>query len=769
MHGNKFTDRFLYDGILKPSHLCELVGQDSIRAGASGGVTDYIIENAALFDGSTGYLSRTPSAGNRDTWTLSMYVKRSLLSQSTSEILFSARVSNADRFAISYPSTDKFDVYHRTGSVTYSDATSGVFRDIAAWQHIVVAVDTTSATAADRFKAYINGEEITAWSVSSTYPQNADTAVNAAVDHRIGDWSFGWGNTGTFDGYIAYPQFIDGQALSPTDFGETNANGFWIPKAYEGTYGTNGFYLDFSNGANLGEDQSGNGNNWTVNGTITQVQDTPTDSAADGTANYCTLDPLNYKTSGGVGFANGNRQLNPTSGDTSVLGTVGATNTGKRYFEVGCITTSSTNSRSIGITTAKTIVNNNQYTVDGIAYTSINGDLVIDGTLQSYISPADTWGTIGDRMGFAVDFDNSKIYVHEGGTWKGGGDPVAGTGGMSFTVGNDTWLPLFGANNNNLDMDVYFDSADWSHAPTGYDEWSTANVTRNQTGVLADQFAVRKEAGSGIVANIASDRSGWSDWIEIFKRTDAGEATKFRFSDDSSNMILANSTAAATAWVAPSTGTYHGCTMRVGAAYGCFTAQVSHTNGVATNTAHGLTSDTGDFVILMAPDSSSSGWPIVFPSDAGQLDIQSTSAGAATISVDATNATIASSVATGTYRIVVWAADDFKFIGSHVANSNADGPFINTSGKPEWVLAIDAGAAGSETIISSAADSPYNPVGVQHQVRQAAAENTGTYVDFNSNGIKVRTASHPQWQPTESGILCYKEPEPSGAAQLRGQ
>jgi len=166
--------------------------------------------------------------------------------------------------------------------------TTQVFRDFFAWMHLVVAVDTTQATASNRVKMYANGVEITAFS-SATYPSvNYDTAVNLAQEHNIGRNA---GNAGNyFDGYMSDVHFIDGQALDPSRFGKQDADGVWQPISYTGTYGTNGFHLDFadnSTAAALGTDVSGNGNNWTPSGITTddQVTDTPT-------VNYCTLNPL---------------------------------------------------------------------------------------------------------------------------------------------------------------------------------------------------------------------------------------------------------------------------------------------------------------------------------------------------------------------------------------------------------------------------------------------------------------------------------------------
>jgi hypothetical protein len=136
--------------------------------------------------------------------------------------------------------------------------TTQVFRDPSAWYHIVVAIDTTQATAANRVKLYVNGEQVT--SLSTTYPAlNADMPINNTLPHALNGYIVS--GIQYLDGYLTEVNFVDGQALTPSDFGETNEDtGVWQPIEYTGTYGTNGFYLK-----GRGTDNSGNGNNWTEN------------------------------------------------------------------------------------------------------------------------------------------------------------------------------------------------------------------------------------------------------------------------------------------------------------------------------------------------------------------------------------------------------------------------------------------------------------------------------------------------------------------------
>lgn len=201
-----------------------------------------ISRSVRLRSSASAYFSRTPaSAGNRQVWTWSGWVKRGAIG--AAQWLFTADNGSTDttefNFVISSSNTLLVE-----GSLTSWRNTTAVFRDPSAWYHIVIAIDTTQATANNRIRLYVNGSEITAFSTLNNPTQNSDLAVNQAITHYVGIRT---GLTSPFDGYLTEINFIDGQALTPSSFGETNVTtGVWQPKKYAGTYGTNGFYLNFS-------------------------------------------------------------------------------------------------------------------------------------------------------------------------------------------------------------------------------------------------------------------------------------------------------------------------------------------------------------------------------------------------------------------------------------------------------------------------------------------------------------------------------------------
>ena len=265
-----------------------------------GGISQYLINNSLrLRSSASAYLSRTPaSTTNQKTFTISLWVKRGTLGSSTYNTFFYAGANSTYWFQARF-GADSIQVTGTTsgGSTAIDFTTNAVYRDPSSWYHVVIAIDTTQATAANRQFIYVNGVSQTL-TQNTQVAQNTSLAVNQNVIHTIGVLNYATANY--FDGYLAEYNFIDGQALTPTSFGAYNTiSGVWQPIRYTGTYGTNGFYLPFSNTTStttLGYDSSGNSNNWTCNNisltagsTYDAMIDSPTLSAA--ASNYAVMNP----------------------------------------------------------------------------------------------------------------------------------------------------------------------------------------------------------------------------------------------------------------------------------------------------------------------------------------------------------------------------------------------------------------------------------------------------------------------------------------------
>ena len=185
------------------------------------------------------YLNRTPSsASNRKTWTYSTWLKRGQIG--TGDNVFFGVGAGTVEFGAFFKSDNILEVYQYTsGTYNFRYKTDQFFRDSSAWYHIVIAVDTTQGSAGDRVKIYVNGSQITSFSTNTNPSQNFDTQVNLDTPHKIGVAQYG---SGFYLGYMAETILVDGTALTPTSFGETDSTtDIWIPKTFSGSYGTNGF------------------------------------------------------------------------------------------------------------------------------------------------------------------------------------------------------------------------------------------------------------------------------------------------------------------------------------------------------------------------------------------------------------------------------------------------------------------------------------------------------------------------------------------------
>ena len=237
--------------------------QPLIGASGNQGVAAYNLERSLRFRNSaSAYLNRTPSsATNQQKWTWSGWVKFSLLN-SASIGIFEASSNSSNRATIVQGNNYTYTIFFSSGGSTVCQlVTTAVYRDPAAWYHVVLSVDTTQATSSDRVKLYVNGTQVTSFS-TATYPtQNFNTQVNSNVAHVIAAGQ-STSPSNYFDGYMAEINHIDGQALTPSSFGETDTiTGVWKPKRYTGTYVTNVFSLKFNtltSTATLGNDSSGN-------------------------------------------------------------------------------------------------------------------------------------------------------------------------------------------------------------------------------------------------------------------------------------------------------------------------------------------------------------------------------------------------------------------------------------------------------------------------------------------------------------------------------
>ena len=390
-------------------------------------------------------LTRTVgTTSNRKTFTHSFWVKRTKLGYG----MIFGHTDDAGSYFISFVfnSDNKIEFneyrYNESPSNKIRLITTRAFRDTISWYHIVTAVDTTQGTSSNRVKIYVNGVQETSFTTETYCDQNHDTYFNSTSPYpimRIGlnGWGYGGANC-----YLAEFNAVDGYAYDPSYFGFTDSQtGIWMPKRYEGTYGTNGYRLDVSDNsstATLGIDKSPNGNDFTVtNFSVSagvgndSLEHTPTN-------NFCTLNPLHQDSN--TTLSEGNLKAagsSSTAYNTNTQGTF-AQSSGKWYYEVEF--TSGSGLAAVGWARTTLRSSDNPTTGGGIVYRPANGDYIDLAANNPETPPTTSTGTV---IQVAIDFDAGKIWFGSGGTYFNSGDPSAGSNeAMTFTGGSELLAPV---------------------------------------------------------------------------------------------------------------------------------------------------------------------------------------------------------------------------------------------------------------------------------------------------------------------------------------
>ena len=421
-----------------------MVFQNDILAGSSGGSSAssvYKIDQSIRFNkNDSAYMLRTPSsAGSGTAWTISFWFK---LGETTPTdirafLAVDGATNSANRFRIGINDSSLsgvgsdgqlFVTAHGT-SLMY---TNRVFRDPSAWTHVVYTWDSANAVASERQRLYINGVRETSFQTSTNPTASQVIGWNTANRTSIGA-SYGV-SSGTVifyaDSYMAEIHNLDGYSYDPSYFGLFNENGIWIPKEYSGSYGSNGFKIDGRDSADLADDESGNGNDFTTSGLAShdQVADSPTNNFAI----YNVLD--NYVQ--GATFSNGNLERTRSASNRSATMSNLGMNSGKWYCEI-YIASHFQATTMLGVqgyrTDAEPEWSGNGVTNQGVGYYMSNGQKYINGSGSAY---GNTYA-VGDIIGIALDLDNEFVYFSKNGTFQDSGDPTSGasgTGGIDIVT-----------------------------------------------------------------------------------------------------------------------------------------------------------------------------------------------------------------------------------------------------------------------------------------------------------------------------------------------
>jgi len=763
------------------------------------GPSGYRIANSLRFRSSaSAYLNRTPgSAGNRKTWTFSAWVKRGALGAAYSffggwdNSTGATDVGTAIRF-----NADALDVFDYTNAIyNFQLTTTSVFRDPSSWYHTVIAFDTTQATASNRIKVYVNGSQITSFS-TATYPnQNTDWKINNTVVQSVGCMGVDNAASQFFDGYLTEVNFIDGQALTPSSFGETDAvTGVWKPKAYSGTYGTNGFRLNFSNGTStttLGNDSSGNGNNWTTNNisltagsTYDWMIDSPVNSPGSsyGVGNYCVLMPFTICNAVSAGYgtsaaSDGNLNYSSIGSTSNSWSSFALPLSGKYYAEM----------RFVSLNTGSTGV----MAYDGNANRSVlfnqNGTIYNNNSLSQSLT---SWSS-GDTIGLAINMDSSTIQFYRNGSAVGNPESITVAYGQYFIF-----------NRYNAYLQSNFGQRPFAYTPpSGFKSLCTQNLPNVSIYNGAQYMAATTYTGNGStqsISNAVNSVSFQPDFVWIKNRsstqnhslqdsvrgatlqlssnltaaeiTSSGEVTGFNSNGfslgaDVSGYGTNTNTATYVGWQWKAggtavTNTAGSISSQVSANTTAGFSVVTYTgNGTANATiGHGL-GVTPAMIITKSRSDATTQWVTwhkdlsgAFSSTCAYIYLNSTQAASTTtifyngtlidsskIGLQGTNTSINN--LSSTYVAYCFAAiAGYSAFGSYTGNGSTDGPFVYCGFRPRYVMVKNASGA-APWMLYDTSRSPYNLDIVYLTANTSNAEvssATDNPIDIVSNGFKIR-------------------------------
>ena len=746
-----------------------MVFSNNLLMGAGGQASGFDIDQSIRFnDDDSAYLNRTPgSAGNRRTFTFSCWFKRANITSANAPI-FSA--GGDDWLMFLSANTLGFN----TSGSNYRIVTTQVFRDPAAWTHLVLRVDTTNSTAGDRLRLYINGSEVTDFGTDTNPTLNFETSFNNTGEHDIGKLV---GASQYFDGYLSQINFVDGSSLGPSSFGETSSEtGQWVAKNYSGSYGTNGFFIDGRDSSDLGDDESGNGNDFTSNNLAAadQVNDSPT-------SNYCTLNPLNIDTD--CTLTDGNLQVGWTSGtDPIICGTMGVSS-GKWYYEATF--TGTFNFPGVGIAPA-------EMSFGASAFASGNGALFYYAPSGNYRGNGDntSYGAeyfVGSKIGVALNLDDDEITFYKDNSSQGTLNLA------SIRSGYSTWVPLLTGGGSTENIIVNYGQSDFEYTPpTDFNAWNTSNLGDPSIIDPSKYFQSTTYTGNGSTQSInqSGNNTFQPDWVWIKNRdaadshiwtdavrgatkvlecndadaevTDADTLTGFESDgfalgdDDKVNTNTENYVAwqwkANGAGSSNEDGTINTTATSVNTTTGVSISTYTGTGSNAT-VGHGL-GVAPKMVIVKRRNTSESWrvWHTAMTDGSYFMNLENTDAQYSLAAIWNSTAPTSSVVSVGTNASVNGSSDThvmyafadvegFSKFGAYTGNNSTDGVFVHTGFKPAFLMFKVVSTTDSWQVYDTARQD-FNVFGRSLTPNENAVESSfSARVDILSNGFKARSTN----------------------------
>tara|TARA_R100001463_G_scaffold1840_4_gene7895 strand:+ start:7019 stop:9076 length:2058 start_codon:yes stop_codon:yes gene_type:complete len=657
------------------------VVSNNILAGAAGqGGADESERSIRLNSADSAFLSRTPSsASNRKTWTFSCWFKRGKIDENYRTIFGAGGGTDRDRIQIH--NDEEITVSFDDGS-DGTIKTTQVFRDTA-WYHLVVALDTTQATDSNRVKIYVNGSQVTSLATTSYPSQNYDGKINNNIAQFIGNSS---ANDLYFDGYMAEINFVDGTALSSSSFGEFDSNGNWVAKdTADLTFGTNGFRLQFADNSaatatTLGEDTSGNSNNWTPNNLSVAAgvgNDSLTDSPSN---NFATLNPLH---AGHSTLTNGNLDASGSSDLPTII-----PGSGQWYYEIGT--------------------------------TGYNWD----GTAANFTSAAGSYN-FGQRP-----FSGTPNSGHKAVCTNNLPDPTIAEGSKQFAAktydGNGGTQSISGLE--------FSPSWTWLKNRAEADNHKLVDIVRGVTKELESNSTDAEDTNADGLTAFTSD--GFSLGADVEYNTNseayiswnwnAGTSTVTNNNGSIASQVRANTNAGISivTWTGQSSGTA--------------------TIGTGLNAAaeliilKGRTGSVGWTV-----GHQSLGWTKALQLDGQDAAATSANYWNDTAPTSTVFTSGANNVNNTFLAYCISSIPGYSTVGSYVGNGSGDGVFVNTNFRPAFILLRASSISGEDWVILDTARATFNVSNflIKANTNQQEFTNSAYNTDILSNGFKLRNSN----------------------------
>jgi hypothetical protein len=693
------------------------------------------------------YLSRTLSSnGSGTTVTFSCWVKRDILAQGLigSVIMMHSNISSNSEI-LSFDSSDRLHYYEVTsGSRKWNYISNRTFEDTSKWYHILVSRDTTNATQADRVKIYVDGERITSWNTETQPALNATGYWNQTTyDAVVGNTNSGSYIDGA--GYLAEVNMVDGTAMDVSTFGVTDTStGRWIPKTLSGiTYGTNGFRLEFGDSSALGDDTSGNTNDFTA--TNLASTDQTTDSP---TQNFATLNP-NPDTGGTL--SEGNLKLVTANTGYGVKLATLRPKSGKYYAE---FTIGSGSDAIIGVQELATAPSSSSTSFpqgDGsFGWYEANGNVYTNGTT---VATSGSTYTSGDVLAIALDLDNQEVKFYKNNTL----DNTIGLTGKDIAMAVGDF-----ANADDATITANFGQKSFTYTPpTGFSALQQDNLPTTAKGVSGLVWTKSRDetrshalydssrgAENYLASNSTGDESSTPSGLHKFLKGGFQTGENATLNNSGQSYVSWN-------WVANggTTATNNDgsitSTVQANQTAGFSIVQYTGTGSNAT-VGHGLSS-APEWILFKNLDNASEGWSTYhtsLTSAAYILTLNNSNAQASSATDFNSTAPTSTVFSVGTNARTNNSSQDivaycwhsvpgFSKFGKYTGNGSTDGPFVYTGFKPAWIMIKQTNSTGS-WIISDNKRNIFNPIDKLLRGEGTNTESTFTSYDMLSNGFKQR-------------------------------